>query len=70
MKAGWPSSTLCKTPTPFPSRLINQVGSLNAVLWVFPFSHWAGPVQTIASIAHASEYFQGQRNEWSDILDI
>lgn len=71
MKAGWPSSTLRKTPTPLPSWLINRVASLNAVLSAFPFGHQAGLVQTMASIARArSECFQGQRNEWSDTLDI
>lgn len=53
MKAAWNSGTPRKTPSPFPSWLINREGSLNTAPFAFLLNHQVVAVQTMVSITYA-----------------
>lgn len=53
MKAAWNSGVPRKTPSPFPSWLINREGPLNTVLLAFLY-HQAVVVQTMVPITYAT----------------
>lgn len=53
MKATGNSGVPRKTPSPFPSWLINREGSLNTALSAFILNRQAVVVQTMVPITHA-----------------